>query len=662
MTVTVTYEDDLPMDQVGNKFYNLARLSRNMRVPPAICLRVDAFKYMIDHELLKYIESCFQDIKSTIGYDLLETTSSLRERFAVAELLPDIKVTLESALVGVFGELGDSRFAVRSSSTAEDTTNHSYAGIYETVLDVKGIDEICKAVLECWQSYYSFSAIAARLRASVYDPYPKMAVIIQRMVTAEYSGIAFIYDNGGEDEVKIEYVEGLGDRLVSGLVSPKVFEGDYGVIPTAQENKIIREVSRIAKKVKKVLMSSADIEWSWEEEQLWILQARPITAYISRKNRKASDPVFAVNFLYDPTGVGDQVELNECSEIYSYYIGKRGKAYELAEKMSIDTGAGYVITFNGLGLKGNVDKLHDLMMQSLHDKVVVDVNNNLRQIVLEKGGLRDFLLHMFDDNDSTSEVHSVIIRDFIVGDLGFITCPTDEGKGIFIEYSAAGLLGINRGTANCESIYIADIGHGTSGAIVSSEGRRIYEQHFCPEINKISSFTKALCNNMDVAQLEWVLDKGRVYFIDFTRGNTSTKFSSGGDVICVSEGNARGSVLVLEENVLLERLSVGPAISVDKLDNVIDHSYVAQLIRTIQDLPEKPIVAARKPYAILAILCDHVAGFVFAEGSVLCHLGILLREYKIPTLICKELDVEQGDYITLSPTAIFIEKEIVSNA
>jgi phosphohistidine swiveling domain-containing protein len=196
----------------------------------------------------------------------------------VGDMTPDERGTLVRA--GAEG-LGIGPFAVRSSGIAEDGADRSYAGMYETVLDVS-TDELAAAVERCLGS-------AREARAAEYEPAstPGMAVIIQRMVAAAAAGVALTADpiNGDRSACVVTAVRGLGERLVSGAAL-----GDEWLIRDAvakarrqPEQAIDRpQAIRVANEARRIADQRGtpqDIEWAIDAEgTLWIVQARPMTA------------------------------------------------------------------------------------------------------------------------------------------------------------------------------------------------------------------------------------------------------------------------------------------------------------------------------------------------------------------------------------------------
>lgn len=177
--------------------------------------------------------------------------------------------------------LGGSSVAVRSSGTAEDLRDSSYAGQYDTVLGVEGPEAVADAIRRCLAS-----ASSAHVRAyDRSDPASPMAVLVQRMVAADAAGVTFTANPvTGDDEVLVSAVKGLGDRLVSGQATPDewvVRDDDVSCHRSSEgalEEKHVVQIATAAKQIEQLFGSPQDIEWAMAGGELFILQARPITA------------------------------------------------------------------------------------------------------------------------------------------------------------------------------------------------------------------------------------------------------------------------------------------------------------------------------------------------------------------------------------------------
>jgi rifampicin phosphotransferase len=197
---------------------------------------------------------------------------------AAAETLPDeLQATL---LTEVTNRLGRGPWAVRSSSTSEDSEHASFAGQFETFLNVEPGD-LVRAVTACFGS--ANTARVERYRG--LQATGSMAVLIQPMIDAGVAGVAFTVDPvSGRPGTIIEAVAGLGDRLVSGEASPErwVIAHNGSIEAPSQDGVLDRAraqaIGALARRVEEHRGGPQDIEWAIDGETLWLLQARPITA------------------------------------------------------------------------------------------------------------------------------------------------------------------------------------------------------------------------------------------------------------------------------------------------------------------------------------------------------------------------------------------------
>ncbi len=205
---------------------------------------------------------------------------------------------VEEALLRSAVRLGDVPLAVRSSGVAEDLAGASFAGQYETVLDVRGKNDLIAAVKRCWASAFDPRVTAYKGAKGILGV-PKMALFIQRMVPASAAGVAFTVNpvTGDRDEVIVNAVLGLGERLVSGQVSPdewRVRDGNAvcmaspeGAIDAAQA----LSIAEMAKRAERLFGSPQDIEWAIWDNQIHMLQSRPITTQIDAEDGSIPVPV-----------------------------------------------------------------------------------------------------------------------------------------------------------------------------------------------------------------------------------------------------------------------------------------------------------------------------------------------------------------------------------
>lgn len=205
--------------------------------------------------------------------------------FAVPDgvVLPDSSSDdWESDLDGALDRLGTDTFAVRSSAQDEDGEHASYAGQLHTSLQLKRAD-LSSAVRRSAESI-SAPAVQAYAETMGQSPSPVVPVIIQRMLDPEVAGVAFTrHPVTGARQVVIEAVQGLGDQLVGGALTPERWVlADGLIIPGSSPNghlteRQVRDIAGVSRHIEELFGRAQDIEWAIDNGQLWILQGRPIT-------------------------------------------------------------------------------------------------------------------------------------------------------------------------------------------------------------------------------------------------------------------------------------------------------------------------------------------------------------------------------------------------
>jgi rifampicin phosphotransferase len=187
----------------------------------------------------------------------------------------------------------ESLFAVRSSGVGEDSAGHSFAGVHETQLNVHR-RELLEAVLVCRRSAHSAQAAAYRQARQLPDEDAAMGVLVQQMVPAVVSGVAFtINPVTGADEIVVNAAWGLGDALVSGRVNPDEFilrKADGSLAssrrgtPDTESSKAALDAAQLGElgslllRIERYYGAPQDVEWCHDGRQFWIVQSRPVTS------------------------------------------------------------------------------------------------------------------------------------------------------------------------------------------------------------------------------------------------------------------------------------------------------------------------------------------------------------------------------------------------
>jgi phosphohistidine swiveling domain-containing protein len=201
-----------------------------------------------------------------------------------AFLAAAVPAGLQAEILDVAGDVaGGHRLAVRSSASAEDTAAHSFAGQYRSFLDVD-LDGLLEAVRLTWASLWHPAPCAYRRAWGIDETSIAMAVVIMRMVDAEQAGVVFTVDPLGDDRIRVEAVEGLGESLVSGGRTPTVWHVARGAGDVSDRNHAgavpppIETAGRWAERVERLFGAPQDVEWAYDGERVWLVQSRPVTA------------------------------------------------------------------------------------------------------------------------------------------------------------------------------------------------------------------------------------------------------------------------------------------------------------------------------------------------------------------------------------------------
>ena len=220
------------------------------------------------------------------GYPVPDGLVILPTAFAGDELRPEAWAQVQARVERLRQRDPRIAFAVRSSALSEDSAQASFAGEFETVLDVRADEEIRKAIHAVRRSRQS-ERVQAYSQAQGIEAAHEMAVVVQRLVRADVSGVLFTADpiTGGRACMMCNFVHGLGEKLVSGEVDPQTFtlkrpKGQYDGPPELKW--FARKLYRLASRLEKELGCPQDIEWAVADAtksrgKLYLLQSRPIT-------------------------------------------------------------------------------------------------------------------------------------------------------------------------------------------------------------------------------------------------------------------------------------------------------------------------------------------------------------------------------------------------
>ncbi|HET6661329.1 MAG TPA: PEP/pyruvate-binding domain-containing protein [Rubrobacter sp.] len=297
------------LERGGGKGANLGELiSVGLPVPPGFCVTTAAYRRAVaETDLAEAIDEALRDVRDE------DLASAEAASAGIGTLFEDLQLPddLAEAVLAAYRSLGAPPVAVRSSATTEDLPGASFAGQQATSLNVHGGDELLGAVRRCWASLWSARAIAYRKRQGFHHERAAVAVVVQRLVPAEVSGVLFTANpvTGARHELIINAALGLGEAVVGGLTTPDSFILDHATLtvrdrqtgrqdvetiltergtterpldpvqaarPTLNDAQLAR-LGEVGLAIERHFGDPQDIEWAYADGRLWVLQARPIT-------------------------------------------------------------------------------------------------------------------------------------------------------------------------------------------------------------------------------------------------------------------------------------------------------------------------------------------------------------------------------------------------
>ena len=297
------------LETAGGKGTNLARLTRaGFAVPRGFIISTDAYREFVNsNRWLSTIQSVVENLSAEDASALERASAQIRVAFSAGKMPEEI----ESAIRAAYAEFEDKPVAVRSSATAEDLPDLSFAGQQDTYLNIVGMEQLLTAVINCWSSLWTARAIGYRIRNHINHDEAALAVIVEEMIQSEASGVLFTANplSGLRSEAVIDATLGLGEALVSGQVEPDHYVVNVldnrivsktlgakkistrgkagGGVEVIEENaegrqalsdEDILNIAALGQQIQKEYNFPQDIEWALADGRLYIMQSRAITS------------------------------------------------------------------------------------------------------------------------------------------------------------------------------------------------------------------------------------------------------------------------------------------------------------------------------------------------------------------------------------------------
>lgn len=315
----VAFFEDLNKEDVaiaGGKGANLGELTQaGIPVPPGFVVTSETYdKFMNDTGIYGEVMSYLDSLDVNDNKKLQEAAKNIKKTIIETEIPEDIKTLIIEAYNALCQRIGteDAFVAIRSSATAEDLPEASFAGQQDTFLNIKGPQEVIEYVQKCWASLFEARAIFYREENNFDHSKVYIAVVVQEMVEAEKAGVMFtVHPSTGEEKILIEGSWGLGEAVVSGTVTPDTYwvdktTGEILEVTISEKNVMFKKdpeagktiktevpvdlknkrvlsddeletLSEMGKRIHEHYEFPQDTEWAFKDGKLFMLQSRPVT-------------------------------------------------------------------------------------------------------------------------------------------------------------------------------------------------------------------------------------------------------------------------------------------------------------------------------------------------------------------------------------------------
>jgi pyruvate,water dikinase len=319
---------------VGGKNANLGEMARiGIPVPDGFAITTEVYdRFMKEtgatHEIDRYMKKFLEGLIETSQYQ--EASKSIRKIIEDQDIPQNLCNTIVAHYDSLCEKYGvaDNPVAVRSSGVAEDSASASFAGQFESFLNVTGKDELLKKTKECWSSQFTTQAISYRIKNKLPSTGSSMSVVVQRMTQARAAGVGFTSHpiTGDPSKIVLEGNWGLGESIVQGMVTPDKYVIDKGTLKLlekkiADKDKYIMQaeqgvvtadmpkekqklpclsdeeamkLAEFAKALESHYGMPQDVEWAIDgdltfPENIFFVQTRPITVSMEKKEDESTE-------------------------------------------------------------------------------------------------------------------------------------------------------------------------------------------------------------------------------------------------------------------------------------------------------------------------------------------------------------------------------------
>lgn len=632
---------DKESSSVGKKAYWLGQMIKeNEKVPFGICISVECFfEYLSQLPEYDEIVNFLEQIKENkiFGRRNLSKVRQLMSQGNVSQKLTDeiLKSFSENGIMLSEG------VAVRSSSVNEDNYNMVFAGVYTSYVDISNISDLKKAIVGVWSSQFSEASLFYDTDCSGDG----MAVIIQQMKHGTMHGVMFTKSPNDSEYMLIEAATTV-NGIVDGQnpVSSIYISRESHIAKTNSFNEstaMFHHIATVGFRLEEKFNMFCDIEWAYWDGVVYLLQCRPLSNTISSNFNH-------MVFSQDDMDMCSRIYLGSCQWMYQRYLGKQYIFRQGVIRSGYSVYRQYYTIIKPGFIDNSIISQIEECFSGAHF-VILEFSKQLPSVMCSLSDIREKLCDY--EKQTCSPYIYCRIGEIIVADLSGYCSITDKGD-VFVEYVVGRLTSLIHGfnlpaqlvihqkipqySSRPSAEFIDSIDLVTGKNTRFPYGKQIPELTH-KQILELLDFTEKLSCDFPNSRLEWYYSNGKLYGKDLSIEENQLTIHTG--VNFISSGQCEGTVYHIENLEFLDDVAQKYDISLYQHSKKENHIYgekrLTEIIEKIKFLGDA-IVFAERPSIGLLCLASYTKGMVFKKGAVLSHVGIFLREHKIPAVISAE--------------------------
>jgi len=635
----------------GGKGASLGEMiNAGILVPPGFVLLTNAFEKFLEETDLK-IE--ITSILHTVNHKEMHTIENASKKIKALILDAELPKDIADEIQKFFKNLGATYVAVRSSATAEDSASAAWAGQLESYLNTTE-EKLLENVKKCWASLFTPRAIFYRFENNLHKQKISVAVVVQKMIKSEKSGVAFSVHPVTQDrnQLIIEAGFGLGEAIVSGQITPdsyvvekepsQIINKNIQSLKQVLSDSEILELSGLILKIENHFSFPCDIEWAAEKDKFYITQSRPITTLhnITKNKQSVFDYIKSQKWFFGVRADESLLFYSAKRNGYAKYI-KKEYGIEFAETLLIPLKKNHPLRVFNLWQAKNFHaisnekilknpqilisyvKKNDLLYQDIkmygeklisatkkadyHESTALfnkicdlyEVASGQFIIIFSLG------LKLAENKDNLKNIKGVIkIHDIWRNSVAFKEEAMGENLFYFFKFLAKRKKLKIAPLLLMKSLTLNEVGEWLDEKLTNTEITKIIKSrkdHGVIYLNLRNEKREVIDDPEEITKIQ-------KYFLNLDKASKKSKNNNEitGQVAYRSNGTIKGKVVVIKDKSELKNKS-----------GLIDD----KIIVAIQTTPHYiPYMKKAK-----AIITD--------EGGLTCHAAIVAREFKIPCIV-----------------------------